>query len=100
MKVYSLSVILAPSSGPSTVLVNATNLSSFPFYQKGSVGEFMTFLSRTVAERTAQGQRQSIQENNYVAHVYNRGGSEQLCGMNYYPHRSPPTQSHIIQRSS
>jgi hypothetical protein len=40
----------------------------------------MGFFSRTVAERTAQGQRQSVQENNYTAHVYNRGGAEQLAG--------------------
>jgi synaptobrevin family protein YKT6 len=30
-----------------------------------------------------QGQRQSVQENNSVAHVYNRGGAEQLCGILY-----------------
>jgi len=81
MKVFSLSVIHAPQSGPSVVLSNATELSSFSFYQKGSVGEFMTFFSRTVAERTPQGQRQSVQENNYTAHVYNRGGPERLCAV-------------------
>ncbi len=81
MKVFSISVILAPPSGSCTVLSSANDLSSYSFYQKGSVGEFMTFFSRTVAERTAQGQRQSIQENNYTAYVYNRGGAEQLAGM-------------------
>ena len=80
MQIFSISVILAPPSGASAVLSNATDLSSFSFYQKGSVGEFMSFLSKTVAERTPQGQRQSVQENNYVAHVYNRGGAEQLAG--------------------
>ncbi|KAG9220061.1 hypothetical protein CCMSSC00406_0007921 [Pleurotus cornucopiae] len=81
VKIFSLSVVLAPPSGSCTVLSNATDLSSFSFYQRGSVGEFMTFLSRTVAERTPQGQRQSVQENNYVAHVYNRGGAEQLAAV-------------------
>jgi hypothetical protein len=81
MKVYSLSVILAPPNGTSTVLSAASDLSSFSFYQKGSVGEFMSFFSKTVAERTPQTQRQSVQENNYTAHVYNRGGAEQLVGM-------------------
>lgn len=80
MKVYSLSVILAPPSGTSTVLSTASDLSSFSFYQKGSVGEFLSFFSKTVAERTPQTQRQSVQENNYTAHVYNRGGAEQLAG--------------------
>jgi len=41
----------------------------------------MTFFSKTVADRTQQGQRQSIQENSYTAHVYNRGGAEQLVGV-------------------
>ncbi|KDQ52924.1 hypothetical protein JAAARDRAFT_39872 [Jaapia argillacea MUCL 33604] len=81
MKVFYLAVILAPPSGPSTNLVNASDLSTFSFYQKGSVGEFMGFFSKTVAERTGQGQRQSVQENTYVAHVYNRGGAEQLVGV-------------------
>ncbi|KAL4247170.1 hypothetical protein AB1N83_014201, partial [Pleurotus pulmonarius] len=47
VKIFSLSVVLAPPSGSCTVLSNATDLSSFSFYQRGSVGEFMTFLSRT-----------------------------------------------------
>ena len=80
MQIFSISVILAPPSGASSVLINANDLSSFSFYQRGSVSEFMSFLSKTVAERTPQGQRQSVQENNYVAHVYNRGGAEQLAG--------------------
>lgn len=72
--------MLTPPSGSATVLATASDLSQFSFYQKGSVGEFMGFFSRTVAERTPQGQRQSVQENNYTAHVYNRGGAEQLAG--------------------
>ncbi|KAF5348701.1 hypothetical protein D9758_006759 [Tetrapyrgos nigripes] len=81
MKIFSISVILAPSQGSSTTLASASDLSSFSFYQKGSVGEFMTFFSKTVAERTQPGQRQSVQENNYTAHAYNRGGPEQLAGV-------------------
>ena len=85
MKIYSLAVILAPPSGPSATLCYASDLSSFSFYQKGSVGEFMSFFTKTVAERTAQGARQSVQENNYTAHVYNRGGAEQLAGPPFFP---------------
>jgi len=81
MKVFSLSVILAPPGKPCTVLSTATDLSSFSFYQRPSVNEFMSFFSKTIVERTPQGQRQSVQENNYTAHVYNRGGAEQLAGM-------------------
>lgn len=81
MKVYSLSVVLAPPNQSCTVLSSASDLSSFSFYQRGSVGEFMSFFSKTIAERTPQGERQSVQENQYTAHVYNRGGAEQLAGM-------------------
>jgi len=81
MKIFSLSVILTPQSGPSIILASADDLSSFSFYQKGSVREFMSFFSRTVAERTSHGQRQSVQENNYTVHAYNRGGTEQLSAV-------------------
>lgn len=37
-----------------------------------SIGEFLNFFSKTVAERTSSGQRQSVQENNYTAHAYLR----------------------------
>ncbi|KAL0958920.1 hypothetical protein HGRIS_014236 [Hohenbuehelia grisea] len=89
MKIFSVSVVLAPPSAPCTVLSNGQDLSSFSFYQKGSVGEFMNFMSRTVAERTPQGQRQSVQENNYTAHVYNRGGAEQLAAVIVTDHEYP-----------
>ncbi|KIY70305.1 snare protein YKT6 [Cylindrobasidium torrendii FP15055 ss-10] len=81
MKIFSLTVFLAPPSGAATSLSTASDLSSFSFYQRSSVAEFMTFFTKTVAERTTQGQRQSIQENNYTAHVYNRGGAEQLAAV-------------------
>lgn len=80
MKIFSLSVVLAPPHQSSTILTSASDMSSFSFYQRGSVGEFLTFFSKTIAERTPQGQRQSVQENNYTAHVYNRGGAEQIAG--------------------
>jgi hypothetical protein len=84
MKIYSLAVILAPPSGPSATLCQGSDLSSFSFYQKGSVGEFLSFFTKTVAERTGQGARQTVQENNYTAHVYNRGGAEQLAGQPFF----------------
>ncbi|KAL6303710.1 snare protein YKT6 [Sparassis latifolia] len=81
MKVFSLAVVLAPPSKPCTVLSSASDLSTFSFYQRGSVGEFMAFFTKTIVDRTPQGQRQSVQENNYTAHVYNRGGAEQLAAV-------------------
>lgn len=40
----------------------------------------MNFFSRTVAERTSAGQRQSVCENSYTAHVYSRS-SDLLAGV-------------------
>jgi len=81
MKIYSISVFHSPPGGASTPLASYHDLSSFSFYQRGGAGEFMTFFSTTVAERTPSGQRQSIQEQNYTFHAYNRGGNEKLAGM-------------------
>ncbi|KAI7936196.1 hypothetical protein MJO29_015499 [Puccinia striiformis f. sp. tritici] len=53
-------------------VAQASDLSSFSFLQRGSIGEFLNFFAKTVAERTATGQRQSVQENNYTAHAYLR----------------------------
>ncbi|CAK5274234.1 unnamed protein product [Mycena citricolor] len=79
--IFSISILKAPSSGAGTLLASASDLSSFSFFQRGSIAEFMPFFSKTVAERTPQGQRQSVQENNYTAHVYNRGGPEELAAV-------------------
>lgn len=35
-----------------------------------SIGEFLNFFSKTVSDRTAPGQRQSIREQSYTFHVY------------------------------
>jgi len=82
MKLYHLS-LLEVTDGNAKALSTTSDLSSFSFYQRGSVGEFMTFMAKTVAERTAVGQRQSVQENSYTAHVYN-AGRDGLAG-------TPPT---------
>lgn len=97
MKIFSISVLLAPPNGATTVLSSASDLSSFSFFQRGSIEEFMAFFSKTVSERTQQGQRQSVQENNYIAHVYNRGGAEQVAGTHYIHLAS---ESHTINNPS
>ncbi|KAH8103248.1 snare protein YKT6 [Phellopilus nigrolimitatus] len=70
-RIYALSVLEVPPNGSTTALSSAQDLSSFPFYQRGTIREFLSFFTRTVAERIPQGQHQSIIENNYVFHIYN-----------------------------
>ncbi|TPX50041.1 hypothetical protein SeMB42_g00428 [Synchytrium endobioticum] len=71
MKVYCLAV--AHQTGQkATVLAAEYELSQFSFFERGSVKEFMAFFTVTVADRTAPGTRQKIQEQNYLGHVYVR----------------------------
>ena len=48
MKVYSLSLLSVTPASPAvaTLLGTAQDLSSFSFYQRGSIGEFMTFFTK------------------------------------------------------
>jgi synaptobrevin family protein YKT6 len=45
-------------------------LSSFGFFQRSGVREFMTFTSDLLVERTNIGERQSVKEQEYICHVY------------------------------
>ncbi|ADV25011.1 prenylated SNARE protein Ykt6p [Cryptococcus gattii Ru294] len=76
MKVFSISLLSVAQSAPpaATLLGTAQDLSSFSFYQRSSVGEFMTFFTKTVAERTPANQPSSVEENNYKAHVFVTSG--------------------------
>ena len=51
MKVYSLSLLALNAATPatSTLLCQVNDLSSFSFYQRGSVGEFMGFFTKVRA---------------------------------------------------
>ncbi|KAK9896853.1 snare protein YKT6 [Cystobasidium minutum MCA 4210] len=71
MKVLHIQLFDKSSEANSSVsLARASELSSFSFLQKGSIGEFLNFFSKTVSDRTAPGQRQSIQEQSYTFHVF------------------------------
>ncbi|KAF9993861.1 palmitoyltransferase [Modicella reniformis] len=71
MKLFAIFVVRNKTQ-PAKALAEAKDVSSFGFFQRSSVGEFMTFMAQTIAERTKAGQRQSIEESNYIGHVYAR----------------------------
>ena len=52
----------------------AADLSTFGFFQRGTVGEMLTFVGRTVARKTQVGQRQTVQQEEYFCHVFNKDG--------------------------
>jgi synaptobrevin family protein YKT6 len=62
MHLFSIAV-LRNDVQPAVQLSSAQDLSTFGFFQRSSVGEFMNFFSKTVAERTKAGQRQDVEEN-------------------------------------
>lgn len=78
MKIYYIGVFR--NTGEKALeLTEVKDLSQFGFFEKNSVGQFMTFFAETVAGRTKAGQRQSVEEGNYIGHVYAR--SEGICGV-------------------
>lgn len=71
VKLYSLSV-LYKNDMTVTWLKTAYELSSFNFFQRGCVQEFMAFVGKTLVQRTQPATRQSVKEGEYMCHVYTR----------------------------
>lgn len=70
MKIYHIAVYKPVPSKEAAELVSASELSLFPFFGRSNVGELLKFFSRTLATRTAPNQRQSVQQENYMGHVF------------------------------
>ncbi|KAJ2859238.1 palmitoyltransferase [Coemansia aciculifera] len=82
MKAYHLALVRpkdAAAQRPTQVLSSESDVSSFSFFQRGSVEEFLEFFSVTVAERTQVGQRQGVEENENFAYTYR--SSNNLCAV-------------------
>jgi synaptobrevin family protein YKT6 len=72
-----------------TCLGKAEDVAEFGYFQRGSVREMLTFISRTIVKRTQPGQRQSVEQDQYLVHVTNRGGLVASAVMDReYPSRS------------
>jgi synaptobrevin family protein YKT6 len=73
MKITALLVLKSPGESASAasvggeqqqqalVLANASDVSRFGFFQRPAAREFIVFVARTVALRTAAGSRQTVQ---------------------------------------
>ncbi|KAI5070620.1 hypothetical protein GOP47_0014963 [Adiantum capillus-veneris] len=91
MKITALLVLKCGAAGQeeAKVLASASDVSHFGYFQRGSAKEFIVFVARTIAKRTPAGQRQSVEQEEYMVHAYNRNG---LCGVAFvdaqYPMRS------------
>jgi len=60
MKITSI-LIMKDSETDPIILANAMDLTSFGYFQRGTVKEMMVFVSRTIAKRTPPGRRQSVE---------------------------------------
>ncbi|KAK0551676.1 palmitoyltransferase [Tilletia horrida] len=79
--VNGLLIFANPPGASAVPLIGAWELGSFNFLQRGTVQDVIMFMSKTVAERTQPTQRQSVQENSYVAHVHARPASDGVVGV-------------------
>mmetsp|Transcript_17449 Transcript_17449/g.16913 ORF Transcript_17449/g.16913 Transcript_17449/m.16913 type:complete len:200 (-) Transcript_17449:480-1079(-) len=78
MKVLGISILRGVADSDPISLCSACDLTSFGYFQRQTVKEMLTFLSKTFTKRTAKGQRQSITHESYVVHCYVR--SDGLAG--------------------
>ncbi|MCJ1441440.1 MAG: palmitoyltransferase [Stictis urceolatum] len=71
MKLYYIG-ILKNETRPAVELCAEKELGDYSRFTRGSISEFMTMFSKTVAERTKPAQRQDVEEQSYTFHAYGR----------------------------
>lgn len=73
MKLLGISILRFNADVQEPVmLTQACELSSFGFFQRGTVKEMITFFNKLITKKTPPGQRQSVQNKEYFVHVYMR----------------------------
>lgn len=72
MKLFYIGVFKNLDSKKVLELTSVKDVSSFSYFERTPVGQFMSFFAETISGRTTPGQRQSVKENNYMGHVYAR----------------------------
>eukprot|EP00164_Ancoracysta_twista_P000290 GFYU01000407.1.p2 GENE.GFYU01000407.1~~GFYU01000407.1.p2 ORF type:complete len:214 (-),score=63.15 GFYU01000407.1:418-1059(-) len=70
MKIVSAAILRQNGTAEPTILSSAFSLAHFSFFQRNTVKEMLTFFTRTFIKQTQPGQRQSIEHQEYIAHVY------------------------------
>lgn len=71
MKLFHLSV-LYKTPGKSICLSQSSDVSSFGFFQRGTVAEFMDFTSGVLVERAVTGSRSCVKQEQYNCFVFVR----------------------------
>lgn len=92
MKLYAL-LVMYKSENPQK-LKGAFDVSSFSFFQRKSVEEFMNFTAKIMTERTQVGDRTSVTEGEYFCHVFVR--ADCLVGVCLSDQEYPPRVAHTL----
>ncbi|KAG5192655.1 soluble NSF attachment protein receptor [Tribonema minus] len=73
MKILAITMLRYGADTPEAIVLSqASDLSSFGFFQRAGIKEMCTFFSKTIVKRTPAGQRQTVQHEDYNVHVYVR----------------------------
>ncbi|KAF2177517.1 snare-like protein [Zopfia rhizophila CBS 207.26] len=98
MKIYYMGVVRYIDHSKNEVeglqLCCAKDISQFGLFQKRAVSPFMTKFAITVAERTRPGQRQDVEEQDYVFHAYGR--TEGVAGIIVTDREYPALVAHQL----
>ena len=81
VKLYSLAVLHRSEQGSPQLLKAAYDLSSFGFFQRGSVQEFMAFTAKILTERTAAASRQSVKQGGMYMWLLNGGWKKLITNL-------------------
>jgi len=88
VKLYHISVLYKHTT-KAVSLCSTSDLTSFGYFQRNSIQEFMNFTSQILVERCQPATRTSVKEQSYMCHVYVRSDnlSAALISDHEYPHR-------------
>ncbi|XP_054167024.1 synaptobrevin homolog YKT6-like [Oppia nitens] len=89
VKLYYISVLFKNENNRVINLKSAQDLTSFGFFQRNSVAEFMKFTSKVCVERSEKASRSSVKQQEYNCHIYVKsdGLSGVIISDHEYPHR-------------
>ncbi|XP_050049163.1 synaptobrevin homolog YKT6 [Dermacentor andersoni] len=93
VKLFHIAVLYKhPTKG--VILKCASEVSSFSFFQRSSVVEFLKFSSQIIVSRSCAATRSSVREREYMCHVYVR--SDSLAGVVVSDHEYPSRVAHTL----
>lgn len=79
-RLNAISILRCNNNSDDPVMLSAQfDLSDFSFFKRSGAQQMITFFGRMLAKRTAAGERQTVQHEDYNCHVYRQ--NDGLCGV-------------------